>query len=211
MPSLAPAPLLPAHLISNARLLPDRTSILPLLPKRKVIAEVGVALGDFSELFISNCEPAHFFAIDLFTLHDLAELWGRPTRELFSGGTHSEFYQKRFEDQIASGRLTLLQGDSAAMLASLEDASLDIVYIDADHGYEAVKRELAAVKTKVRTDGWIILNDYVMTDLAGGNAPYGVIQATNEFMIDEGWEMIYLAFHAYMYCDVVLRKARQVQ
>jgi hypothetical protein len=33
-----------------------------------------------------------------------------------------------------------------------------------------------------------------------------VIQATNELMIEHGWEMSYLALAPMMYCDVGLRK-----
>lgn len=207
MPSLPPVARLPEHLLANARLLPDRDAILPLVPKHKVIAEVGVALGDFSDAFIRICQPTHFIAIDLFDVHTMAELWGRPTKELFSGGTHGAFYRKRFAELIGLGKMTVLEGDSAASLATLDDASLDVVYVDADHQYNSVKRELAIIRRKIKDDGWIILNDYIMNEAGFSNAAYGVIQATNEFMIAENWEMIYFAFQSYMYCDVVLRKA----
>jgi hypothetical protein len=206
MTTLMPAARLPECLLAKARLLPDREAILPLLPKHKVIAEVGVALGDFSDLFIRVCDPERFIAIDLFDLHHVPELWGRPTSELFSGGTHGAFYHKRFAGAIAQGKVSVLEGDSTEKLTGLEDASLDIVYIDADHSYEAVKRDLTIVSRKIRDDGWIILNDYVMSDWSSSNGPYGVVQATNEFMIGENWEMIYLALQQHMYCDVVIRK-----
>ena len=65
--------------------------------------------------------------------------------------------------------------------------------------------ELALIQQKIRPEGWIILNDYLMTDWIGGET-YGVVQATNEFMIAQGWEMLYFALHTAMYCDVVLRR-----
>jgi hypothetical protein len=204
---LDPVPRLPLRLLANARLLPDREAILPLLPKHKVIAELGVALGDFSDRVIRICEPRHFIAVDQFHLHQIPELWGRPTSEVFGGNTHGWFYRNRFSDLIAQGKLTVLEGDSAAMLGELEDGSLDIVYVDADHRYEPVKRDLAMARRKIKDDGWIILNDYIMNDNAFSNEPYGVIHATNEFMIAEDWEMIYFAFQSHMFCDVVLRKA----
>jgi hypothetical protein len=207
MPTLDPAARLTEHLLANARLLPDREAILPLLPKRKVIAEVGVALGYFSDQFMRICEPDRFIAVDLFNLHTIPELWGQPTKELFSDGTHGAFYRTRFADPIGQGKVTVLEGDSVAALATLDDASLDIVYVDADHTYESVKRELAIIRRKVRDDGYVILNDYIMNEAGFSNAAYGVIQATNEFMIAENWEMIYFAFQSYMFCDVVLRQA----
>lgn len=206
MPSLEPAARLPEHLLANARLLPDRDAILPLLPKNKVIAEVGVALGDFSHKLLSICEPRHFFAVDLFDLHEIPELWGRPAKELFGGRTHSTFCRERFVELIGRKKVTVLEGDSVAALATLDDASLDIVYVDANHTYDSVKQELGIIKRKIADDGIIILNDYIMNEAGFSNAAYGVIQETNEFMIAENWEMMYFAFQSYMYCDVVLRK-----
>jgi hypothetical protein len=207
MPNLVPAARLPEHLVANARLLPDRDAILPLLPKHKVFAEVGVALGGFSDQIIRVCEPERFIAIDLFDLHRMPEFWGQPTKQLFSGDTHGEFYRKRFADLIAHGRITVLPGDSKMVLAKLDDASIDIIYVDAEHTYEAVKSELAVIRRKIKDDGYIIMNDYIMNEAGLSNGAYGVIQATNEFMIAENWELIYFAFQSYMYCDVVLRKA----
>ena len=198
---------MPSHLIANARLLSDRYEILPLLPKGAVIAEVGVALGDFSDTILQVCEPRHFIAIDIFTIHEMASLWGKPTTELFGHRTHEAFYRDRFAVPIADGRMTVLNQDSAAALELLADGSVDVFYVDADHSHAAVAGELAVIKRKIRDGGLIILNDYIMNEAGYSNAPYGVIQATNEFMIAENWEMIYLALQSTMYCDVVLRKA----
>jgi len=206
MVGLTPAQTLPADLLANARLLPDRLAILPLIPKRSVIAEVGVALGDFSQRLLRVCDPELLIAIDLFDLHAKPGLWGRSTAELFGRGSHADHYRRRFVEPVREGRLRVLQGDSATVLDALEDASLDVAYLDADHGYEAIQRDLQAVQPKVRQAGWIIINDYIMNDAEGSNAPYGVVQATNQFMIANNWEMIYFAFHVYMYCDVVLRR-----
>ena len=207
MTRLQPCPRLPERLLWNARLLPDRYAILPLLPKNRTIVEVGVALGAFSSHFLSVCQPKQFIAIDLFNLHEYPSLWGRNTKELFGERRHSEFYRDRFAGAIHQNIVTVLEGDSLAMLATLDDASVDVVYVDADHQYDSVKRELGIIRRKIRDDGFIILNDYIMNEAGFSNAPYGVIQATNEFMISENWEMVYLAFQPYMYCDVVLRKA----
>lgn len=201
-------PKLPPRLLANARILPDRDAILPLLPKGKVCVEVGVALGEFSEKMIRICEPSHFIAIDSFRIHEYETLWGRPTSEVFRGQTHEAFYRQRFADLIGRGQVKVLSGDSAQVLGRLPDKSLDIVYVDADHVYEAVRRELSIIRHKIRDDGIIILNDYTMVDVVGSMEAYGVIQAAHEFMLAEDWEMIYLALQNYMYCDVALRKSR---
>lgn len=210
MINLLPSKRLPAHLLANACILPDRYAILPLLPKNKVIVEVGVAVGAFSQRLITECEPQHFIAIDLFRLHEFPVLWDQDTSVLFGGRTHAGYYRHRFAELIEQRKMTVLEGDSVTCLASLADESLDIVYVDADHSYESVRQELAVIKRKIRQDGLIILNDYIMNEAGYSNQPYGVIQATNEFMVAENWEMAYLALEPHMYCDVVLRKAGSI-
>lgn len=188
-------------------MLPDRLAILPLLPKHKVVVEVGVALGVFSRHILTVCQPSRFIAIDLFNLHEYQSLWGRDPKDLFGGRTHADFYREKFAEHIRQGAMDVIEQDSAVALGTLEDASVDIIYVDADHSYESVKRELNVVKHKIKDDGLIILNDYTMTEAGYSNTPYGVIQAANEFMITENWEMAYFALEPYMYCDVALRKA----
>lgn len=205
---MTPAAVLPWYLLRNARVLSTRNDLLPLLPKGGVIAEIGVMTGTFSRLLLDACRPKCFYAIDLFGIHALPEVWGKPTTEVFGGLTHEDFYKRTFAAEIAEGRMKVLAGDSQAMLERIPDASLDIVYVDADHTYPSVAAELRLCARKIRPDtGLIIVNDYVMVDaLYGGNAFYGVIQATNEFMIREGWEMVAFALQDHMFCDVVLRK-----
>ncbi|OUI86028.1 class I SAM-dependent methyltransferase [Acetobacter tropicalis] len=204
MPGMTPAVPLPEFLLRNARIVPNRDDILPLLPRNAVIAEVGVMTGDFSKKILDVCQPSKFYALDLFTIHELPIVWGQPTTDMFANKTHLDFYQKRFAAQIAKGQMEVLAGDSAAMLESLPDNSLDVVYLDADHTYPAVARELDVCSRKLKPHtGLIVLNDYIMAD---GGGPYGVIQAAHEFMLKYGWEMLVFALQEYMYCDIVIRK-----
>ncbi len=199
---------LPARLLHGAGLLPNREAILPLLPKRSVFAEVGVATGNFSRLVLSVCEPSLFVAIDEFRLHELDMLWGQKPSVLLGGRTHAEAYRSAFEGAIAAGRVRVLEGDSADCLERLDDGSVDVIYIDADHRYEFVRRDLVVARRKVRGDGWIIVNDYLMVAELGSTIPYGVVHATHEFMLEHDWGMQYLALQTRMFCDVVLRPSR---
>ena len=208
-PVLDPAryPVLPTALLEPARVVPHRVAALTLWPKDAVIAEVGVALGEFSSEILAACLPRRFLAIDRFDLHELPLLWGKSTREHFGGRTHGDYYRDRFARQIADGQVKVIQGDSSAAITELRDASVDVFYVDADHSYEGVRRDLAALAPKVKPEGWVVLNDYIPAEIGGSNEPYGVIQATNEFMVEQGWAMSYFALAYVMYCDVGLRKA----
>jgi hypothetical protein len=202
-------PKLPSDLVRNARVLPDRLAALPLWPTGATIVEVGVALGGFTAEVLNVCRPRRFIAIDRFDLHELDTLWGQPTRELFANRTQRTAYEARFAAEIASGTLQVIQGDSAPSIASLPDDSVDVFYVDADHRYAGVRADLEALRPKVKADGWVVMNDYIPADTFS-QEPMGVIQATNEFMIEHGWEMAYFAFAPVMYCDVGLRRAGQV-
>jgi len=200
-------PPLPDALLRNSRVVPDRWASLPAWPKQGVIAEIGVGLGGFSEAILQTCQPRKFLAIDRFDLHELETLWGKPPAEHFAGRTHGEFYRDRFAAEIAAGRVEVIEGDSGPVISALADESVDVFYVDADHTYEGVRRDLEAILPKVKPAGWIVMNDYIPAETGFSNEPYGVIQATNEFMVAHGWEMVHFALAAVMYCDVALRRA----
>jgi SAM-dependent methyltransferase len=199
-------PRLPPERLENARVLTDRYDLLRHLPKQAAFAEIGVGLGNFSQHVLDICAPHHFHAIDTFDLHKQPTLWGKPTAELFGGQTHEVYYRGRFASALAANRMTVTKGDSGDVLRSLAPGSLDIVYLDADHRYGPVKRDLLAIRRVVRPDGWIVLNDYVPLEIGGSNMPYGVIQAAHEFMVEADYEMIYLALGWAMFCDVAIRR-----
>ena len=97
------------------------------------------------------------------------------------------------------------------MLDTLDDQTLDIVYIDGDHSYEGVKRDLDAAGRKVKKGGIIIVNDYILVDSLNANQAYGVIYASNEFMVNNKWGIEYLALQTNMFCDVMLRELTYFQ
>ena len=202
-----PVAALPGDLVEGATVLADRDALLPLLPRGGTVVEVGVALGTFSRKVIDACQPALFVAIDNFRLHELSEFWGQPPSHYFGAKTHAAWYRDQFAVEIASGRARIIEGDSAAGMDQLADASVDVFYIDADHTYEGITRDLAVAIRKIKPDGWLVINDYVLVDALGAAEPYGVIYATNEFMLRHRWAMQYLALQTNMYCDVVLRPA----
>ena len=103
--------------------------------------------------------------------------------------------------------MTIVESQSADCLDRLPDRSLDAIYLDADHRYEFVKRDLEAAWRAVRDDGWIIVNDYIMVPMLGATISYGVVSATHEFMLDHDWGLQHLALQTRMFCDVVLRPA----
>lgn len=200
-------PPLPADLVKRARVLSRREEILPLLPTNGIICEVGVAYGDFSEQIIRVCRPRKFIAIDLFNIEDYPDMWGY---DRLKNKNHLEYYRSRFSLELEARKMDIMVGFSTDMLPNIPDASVDAFYIDAWHSYESVSAELSIINQKIKPNGWIVLNDYVLYDVVA-RTPYGVIPALHEFMLRENWEMRYFALHPWMYCDVAIRRRQQAR
>ena len=182
------------------------------LKERRRVAAVWQNAANFDGFRLARMHPhlgevcPQGLAIDRFDLHELPALWGISTTEHFGGRTHGEFYRNRFAAEIARGQLEMVEGDSAAAISDLPDGGVDLFYVDADHSYDGARRDLEAILPKVKPDGCIVMNDYIPAEIGFSNGPYGVIQATNEFMVAQSWEMVYFALAYVMYCDVGLRR-----
>lgn len=71
------------------------------------------------------------------------------------------------------GKYRVLVGDSAQTADKFEDKSVDFVFLDADHSYNSIRRDIEAWLPKVRPGGILAGHDY--------NLPWdGVIRAVNE-------------------------------
>ncbi|MFL5825494.1 MAG: class I SAM-dependent methyltransferase [Thermoleophilaceae bacterium] len=180
----APLPLESRH-VTNCRVLPDREALArEVLKKDAVAAELGTLRGRFARTLLDASEPRELHLIDI----DMRRL----ERDLLAPG---------FE----SGRVIAHEGDSVAILSSFPDAYFDWIYIDADHSYAGVKRDIAVAKQKVKPDGMLVFNDYTVWSPLELEE-YGVVRAVNELCRDDGWELRYLALQRFMYCDVAVSR-----
>ncbi len=194
-----------AQHLRDARLFADRNDmLLALRPEQGLaVCEVGVATGIFSLFVLRDMRPSRFVAIDLFDLHTKRDLWGERPEAVFSGRTHLAHYQQLFA--WAGPALQTMQGFSHECLATCADASFDVLYLDADHSYEAVTRDIAAGARTVKPDGLLVFNDYVLQDHLG-YGKFGVVQAVNELVMASDWRVVGFALQRHMYCDIALRR-----
>ena len=182
---VAPPELSELHL-RHSRVVPSREHILSLLPKGGVCAEVGTQTGKFAKKIFSILAPAklHIFDID-FTPFDHA--W--------------------FEPALRQGVVELHPGDSSTLLGALPDRHFDFIYIDGDHTYDGVVRDLRAAAQKIKDDGWIVCNDYTLFSPLEG-IKYGVYRAVNELCLHHGFEILYLGLEVWGYHDVAIKKRK---
>lgn len=194
-------PILEEGHLDNPRLFAHRTHLISSMMRsvrEGVIAEVGVAGGLLSEYLLNTLQPRKFVAFDIFTWHE-SPYW----EHLFEGMTHLDYYKRRFADR--GDQVTIEQGMSHVNLAKYPDRSFDLIYIDADHTYEAVKQDANVAKEKVADNGIIVFNDYIMFDHLQG-VPYGVVQAVNELIVSEDWRVCGFSLEKNLFCDIAIRK-----
>jgi hypothetical protein len=124
---------------------------------------------------------------------EIGRLHGKSTAVLAAGlrdgGGPGPLYSVEVQDKhlpIAEGHLrdrgllelvTILQGDSAATIAGLP-GSFDTVFVDGDHSYEGVIRDLHALEGRIEPGGVAMLHDCFHP--ANGTGEYGVARALGE-------------------------------
>ena len=177
---------LPQALLDNCRLVQNRLEMVKLLPKNCVIAEIGTDRGIFAKHMLTHCAPAHLHIFELDV---------------------SRIDEANLADGKAKGIVTIHEGDSAERMSAMDDGMFDWIYIDGDHFYEGVKRDIHAAVPKLKEGGHLVFNDYT-TWSPSSMSRCGVAKAVNEFCIENDWELVYLAFQSLMYNDLVIRKRR---
>ncbi len=190
--------------VEGARLFATREDMLAAMrfAAGGVVAEIGVARGDFSAFILDRLAPTTFVAFDIFTMHENPIIWGQPSEILFEGKTQLDFYRHRFADR---SEVVVEEGESHITLARYPDRSFDLIYVDGAHDYEGVKRDADLARRKIKDDGVVIFNDYIMQDMVG--APYGVVRTVNELLVSENWRVIGFAFQRDMFCDIACARA----
>lgn len=178
------APSLPQGLVEGCRLYSDRYRMLETLPQGGVVGEVGTDRGDFAARIVAATHPRtlHIFELDI-----------------------SRINPDNISSLVADGTCQLHVGDSSEQLRALPNQSFDWIYIDGDHGYEGVKRDIAAAAPKIKPGGLMVFNDYAVWSVTSMRR-CGVAKAANEFAIANEWPLIGFAFHGAMYCNAAFRK-----
>lgn len=149
-------------------------------------AEVGCANGTTSHRVLRNCPGFYLFAVDKWEkiiggaeAGEMGELQKHSIDENYKGCYDWDPVKgwERFNRicRPYSDRLTILRGDSVDMASHVVDGSLDIVFIDADHRYEGVLRDLAAWTPKLKEGGVLCGHDIHLP---------GVIRALTERVPD---------------------------
>jgi hypothetical protein len=163
----------------------DRAIILRALPPGGVGVEIGVWKGEFSQRILKTAKPSVLHLVDPWLASDeddrKGQAWYGADRITQEGmdGLHDRVTAK-FSRETAAGRVRIHRGTSRDVLATLDEQSVDFVYVDGDHSYAGVVADLIAALRVTRQGGLIICDDYLLGQWWGD----GVVRAVHEFL---GW------------------------
>jgi predicted O-methyltransferase YrrM len=173
------APPFPQDLVADCRMFGTRLDLIDSLPKGGRVAELGTYKGDFAREILHRCAPRELHVMDIdYTLFD--------------------------NTLRTDPRVTCHTGLTHAMVGAFPDQHFDWIYVDADHGYPGVVRDIEAAAPKVKIGGYLVFNDFAHVDPFMGQ--YGVQQAVTEFAVRERWPMSHFAMHGAALYDVAFQR-----
>jgi hypothetical protein len=154
-----------------------KPEFLQCLPKNGIIAEIGVEKGNYSSILLHYLNPAKFYLIDCWEQQDPL-IYG--DRKNLATEIQEKIYQKIQAHFGSDPRVEILRTYSEKAAEQFKEEFFDLIYIDANHSYEAVKQDIAAWWPKLKKGGILAGHDYLIFE------PFGVVPAVNEFLHAQG-------------------------
>jgi len=147
----------------------SRLFLLQTMPENSICAEIGVNRGNFSKSILKIVKPKKLYLIDP---------WKSPKNQDLMDENYN-ITMKRLEDKVKAGQVIIKKGSSLDVLNEFEDSFFDWIYVDGDHRYEFVKKDLELSYSKVKKNGFITGDDY---NHEGGPFKKEVAKAVDDFI-----------------------------
>ena len=122
-------------------------------------AEIGVWKGAFSAKFCEANPKLHMLCVDPWQSYPA---W-LDTKNLMDPEKAARFMEDSYAlavERLASLNCTIDRRFSADAVRDVPDHSLDFVYVDSNHVYDAVLQDLTLWAPKVRSGGFVAGHDY---------------------------------------------------
>lgn len=143
--------------------------------------EIGSLYGESSSIILGFNKVKILHCIDSWTFcpnYNAANIIFTDQNKSADFSPGKDIFYNRLKNYIESKRCVPIQSDSISASEFYQDNSIDVIYIDADHSYEAVKSDLQTWFPKIKSGGFICGHDF---HVDGGAWP-GVTKAVNEFV-----------------------------
>jgi len=142
-----------------------RRFLMDIIPRNGIGAEIGVHRGGFAAELINNVQPRKFHLIDPWHYEPSVEYknsWygGVAKGKQEEMDVRYKCVQQRFSQEIASGQVEINRGFSDVVSSQFAADYFDWVYIDGNHLYEFVKKDLESYFSKLKRGGLLIGDDY---------------------------------------------------
>ena len=133
------------------------SNMVQQFPSDSVFVEIGVWKGKsavyMAEKIKESRKKINFWAVDVF--NGMNE---NPEDKDIKAGTLLKTYYKNIEP--VKEFIQTLIGDSKELYTKFEDDSIDFLFIDGDHRYEGIKKDLQLWFPKIKNGGIIAGHDY---------------------------------------------------
>lgn len=137
------------------------------LSENSIMIEIGSYMGESTMLFGCSGKFKEIYAIDPHSGNE-------EFNQLF--GYNWDIVKKEFEINTRFfDNIIYIQNYSYNVVNQFEDNSIDFIYIDGNHNYESVKKDLELYIPKLKVGGYIGGHDYY-------NHWDGVVKAINEII-----------------------------
>ena len=161
----------------------SRDFLLQTLPKFSIGTEIGVNEGDFSERILEIVRPKRLHLIDPWKfekeeLYRTTPYGSEKIKDQKMMDEKCKNVERRFKNEIKKGQVIINRGYSEEILSVFDDNYFDWVYVDGNHLYEFVKKDLDLCFKKLMTGGLITGDDYY----EGGWCNGGVKKAVDELV-----------------------------
>jgi len=152
---------------------------IPLFLKKvgvKTIIEVGVSKGKYLKK-LAQAEPEVLIGVDPWDTTNMVS-YNESLEE-------TDKWYKRLTEWSNKQNISiqLIRDYSLNAVKQFYDEFFDFVYLDADHSYESVKKDLESWWPKVKKNGILSGHDYREGKVSHKTGlPFGVYEAVNEFV-----------------------------
>jgi len=136
-----------------------------LIKQGDIGAEIGVAAGGFAYNVLLKMQPSKLYLIDPWQYGMQADVETLPlTPEIQKN--RDQMYLQVCNVFAPYPNVEVIRAKSQDVANQFPDQYFDYVYIDGEHSYEAVKRDLNNYYPKVKVGGHIIGDDYGWAGIA---------------------------------------------
>ena len=169
-----------------------------------------------SQKILDFCEPAELLLIDNWKFELEKHNPFTDTGENFTGFSGKIHWEHFGDDANATQennfqyvrerfsklpQVRVIRADSSEAIRGLPDRHFDVMYIDANHQYEYVLRDMMQSRKKLKPGGVLLMNDFYEGP-GGAEQNLGVLGAVNTFV--KRYDFQYLAMSYGSYADVAL-------